>query len=143
DDFDMLGLQFNVGQFANKDRIFTDGIRQGLTGFAGQLNRARGTEFNSSFLAQAAWEPSLTPQKFYRDSAERIFGTDAAQEMYAAFMKLEENQTLLGYYEYDGGYGVLLCCSGIREVNATYQYWRQKNPYAGPTMRSWKKLMAG
>jgi hypothetical protein len=143
DDFDMLGLQFNVGQYANKDRIFTDGIKQGLTGFAGQLDRARGTEFNSSFLAQAAWEPSLTPQKFYRDSAERIFGADAAEEMFAALMKLEENQSLLGYYEYDGGYGVLLCCSGIREVNATYQYWRQKDPYAGPTMHSWKKLMAG
>jgi len=58
-------------------------------------------------------------------------------------MELEQNQSLLGYYEYDGGYGVLLCCSGIREVNAAYAYWRQKNPYAGPVMRSWKKLMAG
>jgi len=143
DDFDMLGMQFSVRQYAEKDRIFTDGINNGLTGVAGQLERARGTEFNSSFLAQAAWEPGLTPEKFYRDSAERIFGKEAADDMFAAFMKLEENQSLLGYYEYDGGYGVLLCCSGIREVNAAHQYWRQKNPYAGPLMRSWRKLMAG
>ncbi|HVV72322.1 MAG TPA: hypothetical protein VHI52_12630, partial [Verrucomicrobiae bacterium] len=143
DDFDMLGLQFNVGQYATKDRIFTEGIKQGLTGVAGQLDRARGTEFNSSFLARASWEPGLTPERFYRESARQMFGTNAAEEMFSAFMKLEENQELLGYYEYDGGYGVLLCCSGIREVNAAYQYWRQKNPYAGPVMRSWKRLMAG
>ena len=143
DDFDMLGVQFSTRQYANKDRLFTEGIKQGLTGLAGQLNRARGSEFNSSFLARATWEPDLTPETFYRDSAQRIFGKEAAPAVYQAFMELEQNQSLLGYYEYDGGYGVLLCCSGIREVNATYQYWRQKNPYAGPTMRSWRKLMAG
>jgi hypothetical protein len=141
DDFDMLGLQFSVRQYSEKDRIFSEGVKIGLTGVAGQLDRARGTEFNSSFLARAAWEPSLTAEKFYRDSAVAMFGTAAADGMVAAFLKLEENQSLLGYYEYDGGYGVLLCCSGIREVNAAYQYWRQKNPYAGPSMRSWKKLM--
>jgi hypothetical protein len=142
DDFDMLGMQFSVRQYAEKDRIFSDGLPQGISGVSGQIERARGTEFNSSFLARAAWEPGLTPEQFYRDSAERIFGREAADEMYRAFMKLEENQAWLGYYEYDGGYGVLLCCSGIREVNAAYQYWRQKNPYAGPVMRSWKHLVA-
>jgi hypothetical protein len=142
DDFDMLGMQFSVRQYAEKDRIFSDGLQQGLSGIAGQVERARGTEFNSSFLARAPWEPGLTPEQFYRESSERIFGKDAADEMYQAFMKLEENQAWLGYYEYDGGYGVLLCCSGIREVNAAYQYWRQKNPFAGPVMRSWKRLMA-
>ena len=143
DDFDMLGLQFSVRQYAEKDRIFTEGLKNGLTGVAGQLDRARGTEFNSSYLARAAWEPGLSVEQFYRHSAEQIFGKSASDEMFAAFMKLEQNQLLLGYYEYDGGYGVLLCCSGIREVNAAYAYWRQKNPYAGPTMKSWKKLMAG
>lgn len=143
DDFDMLAPQFNLGQYVDKDRLFTDGIKAGLSGVAGQLNRARGTEFNSSFLARASWEPALTPERFYREASERIFGTKAKDEMLAAFLTLEQNQSLLGYYEYDGGYGVLLCCSGIREVNAAYQYWRQKNPYGGPTARSWKKLMAG
>jgi hypothetical protein len=143
DDFDMLGMQFSVRQYAEKDRIFSDGLQQGISGLAGQIERARGTEFNSSFLARASWEPGLTPEQFYRSESKRIFGNAAAEEMYQAFMKLEENQAWLGYYEYDGGYGVLLCCSGIREVNAAYQYWRQKNPYAGPVMRSWKRLIAG
>ncbi len=143
DDFDMLGMQFSVRLYAEKDRIFADGLKQGLTGVAGQIERARGTEFNSSFLARAAWQPDLTPDQFYREAAERMFGPAAADEMFAAFMKLEANQALLGYYEYDGGYGVLLCCSGIREVNAAYRYWQQRNPYGGPVMRSWKNLMNG
>lgn len=142
DDFDMLGPQFSVRQCAQKDRIFVDGVRVGLSGFAGQVERARGTEFNSSFLAQAAWQPDLTPEQFYRAAVERMFGPAAAPEMYEALMKLEENQAWLGYYEYNGGYGVLLCCSGIREVNAASEYARQKNPFAGPTMRSWKRLIA-
>ncbi|HTL55287.1 MAG TPA: alpha-glucuronidase family glycosyl hydrolase [Candidatus Limnocylindrales bacterium] len=142
DDFDMLGMQFSVRQYAEKDRLFSDGLQQGISGVAGQVERARGTEFNSSFLARASWEPSLTPEQYYHDCAERIFGHAAADEIYQAFMKLEENQAWLGYYEYDGGYGVLLCCSGIRELNASYQYWRQKNPYAGPVMRSWRRLIA-
>ncbi len=142
DDFDMLGMQFSVRQYALKDRILADGAKYGLSGFAGQIERPRGTEFNSSYLARAAWEPGLSPERFYRDCAETMFGKDAAEEMYRAFMILEENQEYLGYYEYDGGYGVLLCCSGIREVNATQAYWRQKNPFGGPSVRSWQKLIA-
>ncbi len=139
DDFDMLGLQFSVGQYARKDRIFVDGVKYGLSGVAGQIERVRGTEFNSGFLARAAWEPDLTPERFYRDSAARIFGPDAAPEMYQAFLKLEANQTYLDYYEYDGGYGALLCCSGIREVSAAYAYWQQRNVYDGPVRRAWKR----
>ena len=95
DDFDMLAPQFSTYQYANKDRLFTEGIKQGLTGLAGQLNRARGSEFNSSFLARATWEPDLTPEEFYQDSAQRIFGKEAAAAMYQAFMKLEQNQSML------------------------------------------------
>jgi hypothetical protein len=75
-------MQFSVGQYARKDRIFSDGVRFGVSGFAGQVERARGTEFNSSFMARAAWEPELTPEAFYRDSAQRMFGPAAADEMY-------------------------------------------------------------
>lgn len=142
DDFDMLGMQFSVRQFAEKDRIFTEGVKHGLTGVAGQLDRARGTEFNSSFLARAAWEPGLTPEKFYRDSAEHMFGQAAAQDMYQAFMKLEENQAFLGYYGFEGGVGLLPCCGSVWEVNAAYQFARQKNPYGGPTVGTWKRLVA-
>jgi len=141
DDFDMLGMQFSVRQYAEKDRIFVDGVKYGLTGVAGQLDRARGTEFNSSFMARAAWEPGLMPEQYYRENAERMFGREAAPEMYRAFMKLEENQSTLGYYGFEGGIGLLPCCGSVWEVNATYQFARQKNPYAGPSAKSWKRLI--
>ncbi len=142
DDFDMMGMQFSVRQYAEKDRLFVDGVKYGLTGFAGQVERARGTEFNSSFLAKAAWQPELTPEQFYGDAARHIFGTEAAPEMIQALMKLEENQSYLGYYGHNVGYGVLVCCSAVREVNAVYRYSLQKNPYRGPILGSWKRLMA-
>ena len=41
DDFDMMGMQFNVKQYSVKDRIFTDGLKNGLAGFAGQVDRSR------------------------------------------------------------------------------------------------------
>ena len=141
DDFDMLGMQFSVRQYAEKDRIFMDGVKHGLSGVAGQIDRARGTEFNSSFLARAAWEPDLMPERYYRNCAEHMFGKAAAQDMYEAFVKLEENQAFLGYYGFEGGFGLLPCCGSIWEVNATYQFARQKNPYAGPIVGTWKRLV--
>ena len=59
-----------------------------------------------------------------------------------ALLKLEENQEWLGYYDQNGGFGVLLCTSPINEVTAAFQYWRQRDPYRGPVMRSWKLLIA-
>ena len=141
DDFDMMGMQFSVRQFAEKDRMFVDGVKYGVSGFAGQVERARGTEFNSSFLARAAWQPELSTEEFYKDSALRMFGAEAAPAMTRALLKLEENQAYLGYYSYNVGYGVLLCCSAIREVNAVYRFSLQKNPYGGPVLGSWKRFM--
>jgi hypothetical protein len=142
DDFDMLGMQFSVRQYAERDRIFIDGVKHGLSGVAGQMERARGTEFNSSYLAEAAWNPQLTPEEFYRSSAVRMFGTEAAPEMLAALLKLEENQQYLGYYNFDGGYGTLTCCGAVREIQAAYRYSRQKNPYGGPSTGAWTNLVA-
>ncbi len=141
DDFEMFAMQFNVRQFVERDHIFADGLKNGLSGFAGQLDRPRGTEFNSSFLAEATWEPDLTAQQYYQRSAERIFGKAAAPEMTRALLTLEENQLFLDYYAYEGGYGILLCCSGIREVNAAYRYYCQKNPYGGPVAPAWQHLI--
>src|SRR5438876_54604 len=55
DDFEMMGMQFSVRQYSVNDKIFTDGLKYGLSGFAGQIDRVRGTETNSSFLAKAGW----------------------------------------------------------------------------------------
>lgn len=74
DDFDMMGMQFNVRQYSVRDRIFVDGVKNGLTGFAGQIDRVRGTETNSSFAAKAAWSPLLGPEEFYREYSNHVFG---------------------------------------------------------------------
>jgi hypothetical protein len=142
DDFDMLGMQFSVRQYSETDRIFVDGVKQGLSGVAGQMERARGTEFNSSYLAEAAWNPQLTTEAFYRNCAEKMFGKPAAADMYNALLKLEENQQFLGYYNFDGGYGTLNCCGAAREIYAAYRYSRQKNPYGGPSTGAWTNMVA-
>ena len=57
-----------------KDRIFTDGVKNGLTGVAPWMAQPRGTEANSNFLAAADWNPQLTREEFYKDYSERLFG---------------------------------------------------------------------
>ena len=57
----------------------------GLAGFASQVNRARGTETNTKFMAEGEWNPHLTPQEFYRNYATRIFGERALPNMLKAF----------------------------------------------------------
>ncbi|MGH9452813.1 MAG: hypothetical protein ACRD2O_02455, partial [Terriglobia bacterium] len=140
DDADMMGMQFNVTQYA-KDRIVADGLKYGLSGFAGQLNRARGTETNSLFLAEAAWSPSLTPESFYKEYSARVFGERSSSEMDRAFMTLERNDRYLGYYNYD--YSPMNCCGALPEVSAAYGYSRQPDPYDGPTTPDWKRFIAG
>ena len=142
DDFDMMGMQFSVRQYALKDRIFVEGIKHGLSGFAGQVERARGTEFNSSYLAEAAWAPELKPKEFYREYSDRMFGQEAAPAMYRAFMVLEDLQAYLGYYNYGlPSYGTLNCCGPLPEVDAAYQYSLQTDPYGGPAGDSWSRFI--
>ncbi len=140
DDADMMGMQFNVTQYA-KDRIVTDGVKYGLSGFAGQLNRVRGTETNSLFLAEAAWSPSLTPESFYKDYSTRVYGERASSELYHAFMTLEENDRYLGYYNYN--YSPMNCCGALPEVSAAYGYSQQPDSYDGPTTPGWKNFIVG
>jgi len=139
DDFDMMGMQFSVSQYSEKDRIFTDGVKYGLSGYAGQVERARGTETNSLFIAEAGWKPNLTPQEFYRDYSRRLFGTAAASDMYEALMTLEKNQAYIGYGNY--GFSTMNCCGSLPEVNAGHLYSQQPDPYDGPTMAGWKKFI--
>jgi hypothetical protein len=139
DDFDMLGMQFNVTQYAEKDRLLSDGFKYGIAGFAGQVNRVRGTETNSLFLAEAGWKPDLTSQEFYKDYSQRLFGAAAAPEMYKAFMTLEENQRYLGYNKY--GTATLNCCGVLAEVRQGYRYYQQTNPYDGPTFAGWRDFI--
>jgi uncharacterized protein YukE len=141
DDFDMMGMQFSVKQYAVTDKIFTDGVKNGLTGFAGQLDRVRGTESNSSFLTQAAWNPQLGPQEFYQDYSSRIFGAKAAPAMVRAFTALEENQEYTGYNRY-GYYATMMnCCTSLPEVYVAHRYFLQTNAFAGPSVPEWTSFI--
>jgi hypothetical protein len=140
DDINMMGMQFSAKQYSAKDRIFTDGVKYGLSGFAGQLNRVRGMEANSRFLAEAAWSPQLTAEEFYKNHSRRLFGEGAATEMYNAFMTLEENEAWLGYYNYD--YSTMNCCGALEEVSQAYEYSRQDNPFDGPVGSGWQSFIS-
>ncbi len=133
DDCDMLGMQFNVGVYTQKDRIFTDGVKYGLTGVAPWMAQPRGTEANSSFLAEAAWQPQLTMEEFYKEYSVRLFGAKAAPDMYQAFLTLEENQA----YLVGGQITTMGCCGALSEVHLAYKYSLQDNPYDGPTIAGW------
>jgi hypothetical protein len=141
DDFDMLGMQFNVKQFSVKDRIFVDGLKNGLAGFAGQVNRVRGTETNSLFLTKAAWSPQLAPEEFYQDYSNRIFGAKAAPAMFRAFMALEENQEYIGYNSYPYYYTMMNCCTSLPEVYVAHRYFLQPNAFEGPTIPEWQSFV--
>jgi hypothetical protein len=137
-DFDMAGMQFSVKQY-ERDRIIKDGLKYGMTGFAGQVQRARGTETNSLFLTEGAWAPDLTAEEFYRNYSARVFGELAAPHMYKAFMALEEKQAYLGYGNYD--FTTMNCCGPLPEVETAHLYALQENAYAGPTNANWKPFI--
>jgi hypothetical protein len=140
DDTNMMGMQFSVKQYSAKDRIFVDGVKYGMSGFAGQLNRARGTETNSRFLAEAAWAPQMTAEEFYKNFSTRLFGERAGADMYNAYMALEENEAWLGYYNYD--YSTMNCCGALEEVSRAYEYSRQDNPFDGPAGAGWQAFIS-
>jgi tetratricopeptide (TPR) repeat protein len=147
DDCDMLGLQFNVGAYTAKDHIFSDGVKYGLTGVAPWMVEPRGTEANSSFLAEADWNPQLTLQQFYQSYSERLFGSDAASEMYQAFLALEENQAYLD--DQSPGYGsdqrptTISCCGIMSDVRLVHSYSQQPNPFDGPKDTAWTQFVIG
>ena len=127
DDSGMFGMQFNVGLYY-KDRILQGSVENGVAGFAGQLNRPRGTEQNYRYLAEGAYHPKLTPQEFYEGYARRLFGEAAAPEMTKAFAILEANEEYLGWTQ-KGNFG---CCGPIAEVSMAHRLYQQPNPFDGP-----------
>lgn len=140
-DCDTLGLQFSVGVYTNKDRIYTDGIANGLTGVAPWMVQPRGTEANSTFLAEADWNPKLTREQFYQDYATRLFGNKAASEMYQAFMNLESDQSYLNSefpgFGRDAEPTTMPCCGVIPELQIAYEYSLQGDAFDGPKGREW------
>jgi hypothetical protein len=141
DDCDIVGQQFNVWVYTQKDRIFTDGVKDGLTGVAPWMVQPRGTEANSSFLAEADWDPQLTSEQFYQGYSERLFGAQAAPDMYRAFIALEKNKAYLArgfILHYPTTMG---CCGPLEEVSLAHQYSLQENPFDGPKGPQWRAFI--
>lgn len=142
DDCDILGLQFNVWVYTERDRIFSDGVKNGLKGVAPWMAQPRGTEANSCFLAEADWNPQLTREEFYKDYSVRVFGSDSAPDMYEAFMTLEKNKAYLTEGQVEYYPSTMSCCGPLQPVQVAYQYSQQENPYDGPQVPQWKGFIA-
>lgn len=137
DDSDMLGMQFNVNLYY-KDHVLEGGSKYGLAGFDSQMNRARGTETNTKYMAEGEWNPDLTPQEFYKAYSLRIFGEKAAPQMLKAFDTLEKNEEYLGWT----GRGNFSCCGPPRELSIAYAYSKQPNPFSGPHFQGWRPFIS-
>ncbi len=133
DDGSMLGMQFNVNLYY-KDQVLEGALKYGLAGFASQMSRARGTETNSKYMAEGEWNPHLTPEEFYRDYSKRIFGEKATPAMLKAFDLLEKNEGFLGYR----GDNNFVCCGAIPQLSIAYDFYKQPNPFDGPTFAGWR-----
>jgi hypothetical protein len=106
------------------------------------MAQLRGTEQNSSFLADAAWHPDLTREEFYKQYSVNLFGAKAAATMYQAFMTLEENQDYWMSGSPRGGLNTMGCCGVLAEVRLVHDYSLEKNPFDGPTSSAWKAYIS-
>lgn len=95
DDGSMAGLQFNLNLY-QRDRFLQSTRENGTKGFIIQTTHIRGNEHNVKFLSEGLWNDQLTPQAFYKDYCQALFGPDAAKLMFQAFELLEENEKFLG-----------------------------------------------
>jgi len=137
DDCDIASQQFNVWVFSERDRIYSDGVKNGLTGVAPWIAQPRGTEANTNFLSAADWNPQLTREEFYKDYSERLFGLGAAPDMYKAFMTLEAKKAYLTQGQFEGYPTTMQCCGPLPVVRLAHEYSLQENPYDGPTFPRW------
>ena len=142
DDCDIVAQQFNVWVYTDKDRIFTDGVKNGLTGVVPWMGQPRGTEANSSFLAEADWNPQLTREEFYKDYSARLFGASAAPDMYHAFMTLEAKKAYSTLGQVEGYPSTMDCCGPLEVVRLAHRYSLQVNSFDGPEGPQWTEFIA-
>ncbi len=95
DDGSLAGLQFPLWQY-HKDRFLASAAENGTKGLMIQTTHIRGNEHSTRFLAEGMWNPSLAPDEFYANYAERIFGEAAQSIVVEAFRTLERNDEYLG-----------------------------------------------
>ena len=96
DDGCELNIQLNALMY-DSDKVISDGVRYGLSGVLGQLNKGRGAEQSAQYIAEGAWNPAIDCPSFYRRYLGRLYGPEALDLVQKAFLLLEENEKTLGW----------------------------------------------
>ena len=97
DDGCELNIQLNAMMY-DHDEVIPGGVRYGLSGILGQLNKSRGAEPSAQYIAEGAWNPEIHCQSFYDRYLRRLYGPAALEALQKAFLLLEENEKTLGWY---------------------------------------------
>ena len=132
DDATEFGMQFNVGLY-HYDGVLEGSVENGVVGVAPQTGKLRGVEQNAKFTAQGAWNPSLTPEAFYRDYARRIFGEKGAALVAKALLTFHEFEAYLGWRGLDNFKNY----AATQDIRILGRFKDQKNPFSGPDFDIW------
>jgi len=97
DDGCELNMQLNALMY-DHDQVIPGGVRHGLTGILGQLNKARGAEQSAQYIAEGAWNPDIRCQSYYERYLRRLYGPETLDALLKAFLLLEENEQTLGWH---------------------------------------------
>ncbi|MCI0625641.1 MAG: hypothetical protein L0387_29025 [Acidobacteria bacterium] len=127
DDESELGMQFNVGLYYH-DQVVEGSLKNGVAGIAPQTGKTRGLEHNARFIAEGAWNPTLTPADFYYAYAKKVFGERSATHIGKAFLKLDEAESHMGWR----GFGNFLNYADTAEITLMGLFGKQSNPFEGP-----------
>lgn len=142
DDESELAMQFNVGLY-DHDQVVAGSLQYGVTGIAPQTGKLRGLEQNARFIAEGAWNPSLTPEQFYKKYVQRIFGPKALETMLRAYNLLELNEMFLGLKaefknsHFFSGMANFFCYDDTHDIQMMRQFRRQICPFDGPDFEKW------
>jgi hypothetical protein len=139
-----FGMQFNAWLYAN-DRVVDGATPAAAEGVVAALGgRLHGVEHNARYLAEACWEPGLTPEAFYRSYAFRLAGTVAGTALLEAFGALERHERWLAEAEsipeagiYFLGMGNFTDWTMSRDIGYLGIYHRLRNPMSGPSLPDW------
>jgi len=104
DDGCELNIQLNAMMY-DHDEVIGGGVRFGVTGVVGQLNKARGAEASAQYIAEGAWNSKINCRSFYERYLGRLFGPDALSLVTQAYLLLEENEKVLGWHGRRGLFG--------------------------------------
>ena len=91
DDGCELHMQMNATMY-DRDEIVTGAERAGVAGIIGQLDKERGVECSTRFLADGCWNAGIDMEAFYAGYLARLYGAGAAPLVIEAYRLLEEHE---------------------------------------------------